>query len=142
MVLDGLSTAPAAAHGAMYETVSDALPDYRRTTGRANEVGPLAVAVPGALAGWCRALRDFGTLSVDDAIAPAVRLAERGFTATPYLSDCISDLARDLSRDPGLAALFLPGGAPLQAGARVVQPEYAQTLRAIAPQRCRCAVCR
>ena len=132
VVLDGLSTAPAAAHGAMYETVSDALPDYRRTAGRANEVGPLAVAVPGALAGWCRALRDFGTLSVDDAIAPAVRLAERGFTATPYLSDCISDLARDLSRDPGLAALFLPGGAPLQAGARVVQPEYAQTLRAIA----------
>ena len=132
VVLDGLSTAPAAAHGAMYETVSDALPDYRRTVGRANEVGPLAVAVPGALAGWCRTLRDFGALSVDDAIAPAVRLAERGFTATPYLSDCISDLARDLSRDPGLAALFLPGGAPLQAGTRVVQPEYAQTLRAIA----------
>ena len=132
VVLDGLSTAPAAAHGAMYETVSDALPDYRRTVGRANEVGPLAVAVPGALAGWCRALTDFGNLSVDDAIAPAVRLAERGFTATPYLSDCISDLARDLSRDPGLAALFLPGGTPLQAGARVVQPAYAQTLRVIA----------
>ena len=132
VVLDGLSTAPRAAHGAMYQTVSDALPDYRKTVGRANEVGPLAVAVPGALAGWCQALREFGTLSIGDVTAPAVRLAERGFTATPYLADCVADLALDLSRDPELSRLFLPGGVPLRAGARVVQPEYAQTLRTIA----------
>ena len=132
VVLDGLSTAPGAAHGAMYETESDELPRYRDTVGRANQVGPLAVAVPGALAGWCRALRDFGTLSVEGVTAPAIRLAERGFMATPYLADCVADLAPDLSRDPGLASLFLPGGAPLRAGARVVQPEYAQTLRIIA----------
>ena len=132
VVLDGLSTAPGAAHGAMYETVSDALPRYRETAGRANQVGPLAVAVPGALAGWCRALRDFGTFSIADVTAPATRLAERGFTATPYLADCVADLASDLGRDPGLSALFLPGGVPLRAGARVVQPEYAETLRTIA----------
>ena len=134
VVLDGLSTAPGAAHGAMYETVSNELPNYRDTVGRANQVGPLAVAVPGALAGWCRALHDFGTLSIEDVTAPAIRLAERGFAATPYLADCVTDLAPDLIRDPGLAALFLPGGVPLRAGARVVQAEYAQTLRAIARQ--------
>ena len=132
VVLDAVSTAPAAAHGAMYETVSDELPDYRRTVGRANEVGAAAVAVPGALAGWCRALGDFGTLSLADVTAPAIRLAERGFTATPYLADCVADRAPDLGRDPGLAPLFLPGGAPLRAGDRVVQPEYAETLRIIA----------
>ena len=136
VVLDGLSTAPGAAHGAMYETVSDALPRYRETAGRANQVGSLAVAVPGALAGWCRALRDFGTFSIADVTAPAIRLAERGFTATPYLADCVADLASDPGRDPGLSALFLPGGAPLRAGARVVQPEYAETLR-ISPARAR-----
>ncbi len=132
VVIDALGTAPALAHDAMYETVSDELPDYRKTVGRANEVGPLAVAVPGALAGWCRALGDFGTLSVADVAAPAIRLAERGFTATPYLADCVADLACDLRRDPELAARFLPGGAPLRAGHRVVQPEYAEALRAIA----------
>ena len=132
VVLDALGTAPGNAHGAMYETVSDELPDYRKTVGRANEVGPLAVAVPGALAGWCRALGDFGTMSLEDVTAPAGRLAERGFTATPYLADCVADLAPDLGRDPGLAALFLPGGSALRAGRRVVQPEYAQTLRTIA----------
>ena len=132
VVLDALGTAPAAAHDAMYETVSHELPRYRDTAGRANAVGPLAIAVPGALAGWCRALDDFGTLSVADVTAPAIRLAERGFSATPYLADCVADLALDLARDPGLAALFLPGGAPLRAGHRVVQPEYSETLRAIA----------
>ena len=132
LVLDGLSTAPAAAHDAMYETISDELPRYRDTVGRANAVGPLAIAVPGALAGWCRALGDFGTLSVADVTAPAIRLAERGFAATPYLADCVADLAPDLARDPRLAALFLPGGEPLRAGHRVVQPEYAESLRIIA----------
>ena len=100
VVLDGLSTAPGAAHGAMYETVSDELPSYRETVGRANQVGPLAIAVPGALAGWCHALRGFGTLSIEDVTAPAIRLAERGFTATPYLADCVADLAPDLEPRP------------------------------------------
>ena len=132
VVLDALGAAPAAAHDAMYETVSDELPRYRDTVGRANAVGPLAIAVPGALAGWCRALGDFGTLSIADVTAPAVRLAEHGFSATPYLADCVADLSLDLARDPGLAALFLPDGNPLRAGHRIVQPEYAETLRAIA----------
>ena len=134
VVIDGLCTAPGAAHGAMYETVSDELPSYRETVGRANLVGPLAVAVPGALAGWCHALSAFGTLSIEDVIAPAVHFAERGFAATPYLADCVSEMAPDLSVDPGLAALFVPEGVPLRAGARLVQPEYAETLRTIARQ--------
>ena len=132
VVLDGLSTAPRAARPDMYEPISDALPDYRDTRGRANAVGPLAVAVPGALAGWCLALKQFGTAPLADVLAPAIRLAERGFVITPYLSDCITDLAPDLSRDAGLTARFMPDGSPLAAGARLIQPEYAQTLRAVA----------
>ena len=64
VVLDALSTAPGAAHGAMFETLSETLPDYRETVGRANSVGPLAIAVPGALAGWCLALERFGTAAM------------------------------------------------------------------------------
>jgi gamma-glutamyltranspeptidase/glutathione hydrolase len=132
VILDGLSTAPAAATPDMYTTVSDRLPDYRETSGRHNAVGPLAVAVPGALAGWCAALERFGTLQLSDVMAPAIRLADRGFVATPYLSDCIAGTADDLASDPALAALFLPGGAPLRAGDRLVQGDYAQTLRMVA----------
>ena len=132
VIVDALSTAPGAAHDAMYQTVSDELPRYRDTVGRANQVGALAIAVPGALAGWCRVLERHGSIGLEDAVAPAVRLAEGGFVVTPYLADCIADHAADLRRDPGLSALFLPGGTPLAAGARLRQPEYAQTLRTIA----------
>lgn len=132
VVLDGLSTAPGAARPDMYETVSDELPNYRETKGRKNAVGPLAIAVPGALLGWCTALERFGSFPLADVMAPAIRLAERGFVATPYLQDCTADTAADIARDPGLARLFLPGGAPIRAGTRLVQGEYADSLREIA----------
>ena len=132
VVLDGLSTAPGAARPDMYETVSDELPNYRETKGRKNAVGPLAIAVPGALLGWCTALERFGSFPLADVMAPAIRLAERGFVATPYLQDCTADTAADIARDPGLARLFLPDGAPIRAGTRLVQGEYADSLREIA----------
>lgn len=134
LILDGLSTAPLAATPDMYETLSDEIGSSRDTKGRENLIGPKAVAVPGALAGWCEALARFGALSLADVLEPAIALAERGFVASPYLSDCIVDCAADLAGDPGLSVLFLPGGKPLQAGARLVQGDYGQSLRLIAKQ--------
>ncbi|MGH1492142.1 MAG: gamma-glutamyltransferase [Acidimicrobiales bacterium] len=131
VILDGLSTAPLTASGTMYETVSEELATYRETKDRANLVGGLAVAVPGSLSAWCKALADHGTISVAEAVEPAIRLADRGFTATPYLVDCVRDTAADLARDPGLADLFLPGGSPLESGSTLRQPAYAETLRTI-----------
>lgn len=134
VVLDALSTAPGAAAPDMYRPVSDDIAQARETAGRANLVGPLSIAVPGALAGWCRALAEFGTMPLDDVLQPAIRLAERGFVVTPYLSDCAATAAADLASDAGLAALFLPGGSPVAAGTRLVQPDYAQSLRLIAAE--------
>ncbi len=134
VILDGLSTAPRAARPDMYRTVSDALPDYQETAGRQNHRGALAMAVPGALAGWCHALERFGTMSLDDALAPAIHLADAGFTVTPYLSTCVGDCAADLALDPDLSALFLPGGAPVRPGVRLRRPDYAGSLRMIAAE--------
>lgn len=131
-VIDGLSTAPAAASAEMYTPDPAKPPEDRETIGRANAIGALAVAVPAALPAWTSTLARFGTWSLADVMAPAIRLAEGGFTATSYLSDCIRDAAPDLARDPDLAARFLPGGAPLPAGTRFRQPAYGETLRAIA----------
>jgi gamma-glutamyltranspeptidase/glutathione hydrolase len=134
LVVDALGTAPRRATADMYEPTGTTLATYRDTAGRANQVGPLAVAVPGALAGWCEALARFGTMPLADIVEPAVRLAERGFVATAYLADCVKDLAPDLARDAGLSKLFLPDGAPVAPGTRIVQPEYAATLRMIGAQ--------
>ncbi len=56
------------------------------------------MAVPSALLAWCTALERYGSVALADAMAPAIRLAERGFTVTPYLADCIADGAPDLLR--------------------------------------------
>jgi gamma-glutamyltranspeptidase/glutathione hydrolase len=131
-IVEGSSPAPLAARSDMYECLSDEIGTSRDVRGRENVVGPRAVAVPGALAGWSEALARFGTVPLGAVIAPAIRLAEGGFIVTPYLTDCAQDCATDLARDPGLAALFLPDGVPVATGTRLRQPDYAGSLRLIA----------
>lgn len=132
IVIDGLSTAPAAARPDSYVPVSDTWPNYMETEGFANRVGPKAVAVPGTLKGWCEAAERFGRLGLATLIEPAIRHAAHGFAVTPYLATCIADTAFDLVLDPEIAGVFLPGGVPLRAGMRLHQAAYAETLRGIA----------
>ena len=131
-VIDGYTTAPAAARPDMYRPLSDAWPDYMEVEGRENTVGLRAAGVPGTLAAWCEMLSRFGTLDVAAVLEPAIRHAERGFRVTGYLAECIAETARDLARFPDTARVFLPGGAPLRKGDRLIQAEYAATLRSIA----------
>jgi gamma-glutamyltranspeptidase/glutathione hydrolase len=134
VVVDGLSTAPAAARDGMFPLPDGAGPEVRESIGRANAVGALAVAVPGALPAWAHTLASYGTFSLAEVLAPAIRLAADGFRATVYLSEAIGDCAADLAHDADLAARFLPGGARLAAGTKLVQGAYADTLRTIAGQ--------
>jgi gamma-glutamyltranspeptidase / glutathione hydrolase len=131
-VLDGQSTVPAAGRPDMFTPVSQDWPAALETVGRENAVGAKSVAVPGNLLAWCEALARFGSLPLAEVMQPAIRLAERGFPATPYLAECAAETAADLARDPAIAALFLPDGAPIRPGARLVQGAAAETLRCIA----------
>jgi gamma-glutamyltranspeptidase/glutathione hydrolase len=131
-VLDGLSAAPAAATSDMYVPIPGSPPEERAAEGQRNAVGALAVAVPAALPAWTLALERYGSWSLADVMEPAIRLAARGFTATPYLSGAITDSAADLARDADLGARFLPGGTPVAPGTRFVQGAYAETLRLVA----------
>lgn len=132
VIIDAFSTAPAAAHATMYEPTADGLASARDTAGNKNRIGAGAIATPGNLAGWTHMLERHGTRVLADVIAPAIRLAAGGFRATPYLVDCVSDCAKDLARDEGLARLFLPGGKPIAVGTHVVQADYARTLQQLA----------
>ena len=132
VVLDGQSTAPLATGPTTYAPDPAAAPGTMDTIGRRNAVGPTAVAVPGNLMGWCEALERFGTFSRADVMEPAIRHASRGFRVTPYLHECVADVAADMALDPEIARHYLPGGAPIAAGARLVTGDYAETLRDIA----------
>ena len=134
VVIDGQSQAPAAAAPDMFESVSDEIATRLETVGRKNAVGPLSTAAPGNLAAWALALETHGTLPLAEVIAPAIHHAEHGFRVTPYLSECTAEVAADLALDPAIAALFLPGGAPVRAGTRLVQAAYAETLKTIAAE--------
>ena len=132
LVIDNYTTAPAASRPDMFTPVSDTWPDYLRAEGDVNLVGVLSAGVPGTLKAWAEAVARFGRLDLETVMQPAIRHAERGFRATPYLVEAVKETAPDLARFPDTARTFLPGGAPIKAGDLVAMPEYAATLRHIA----------
>ncbi len=75
-----------------------------------NIFGPLAVAVPGTIAGLAKALEEFGTLGWSDVIGPAVQLAERGMEVDWYSTLKIASEAYRLSSFEHSREVFLPGG--------------------------------
>ena len=130
--INNYATAPANAHADMYTTVSDSWPDYQQTVDAENDVGALAVGVPGSLQGWCETLSACGRMSLSEVMQPAIAFAEHGFRATAYLSEIVNAVAPAMARFPETAKTFMPAGKPVAAGDLVVQSEYAGTLRAIA----------
>ena len=130
--IDNYSVAPRAATADLYEPVSDTWPDYLETVDQRNRIGYLAAAVPGSLKSWCHVEDRYGRLGLDTVIQPAIRYAERGFSASRYLADIIAFNRETLGRFPASREIFLPGGAPPQAGDSIVRTDYGRTLRAVA----------
>lgn len=94
--------------------------------------GARSVTVPGAVGAWAEALERFGTISLADALAPAIRYAEEGFPVTHRLHDDIADGA-DVLNDAA-RAIYLQEGEPPAPGTLLRNPPLAATLRRIAEQ--------
>ena len=133
-IIDAMSAVPLAGRADMFNPVPGGALENYETTDRANVVGVNSICAPGSLLGWTEALRRWGTMSLDDVLQPAIKHASRGFRATPYLHECITGAAPDLALQKEIAAMLLPGGSPLKAGERLVQGDYAETLRLIAKE--------
>jgi gamma-glutamyltranspeptidase / glutathione hydrolase len=101
--------------------------DLRSIPGR----GALSVTVPGAVSGWAAALERFGTISLAQALQPAIRYAEEGFPVSAILSYDIA-LAADALNPPG-RAIFAPSGAPAE-GSLQRNPALGRSLRRIAEE--------
>ena len=95
---------------------------------------PLAVGVPGTVAGLTHALQRWGTLPLAQVMAPAIRLAEQGYPVSPTLADTLAQNAGPMGQWPATRAVFWRNGRPLQAGETLVQPDLARSLRLIAGQ--------
>ncbi|MGH7476028.1 MAG: gamma-glutamyltransferase [Longimicrobiales bacterium] len=95
-------------------------------------IGHLASGVPGSVAGLWEAHARYGSRPWAELLAPAIRLAEEGFTVDSAFAESVVDEAERLRRFPASAALFLPGDEPLRAGTTWRNPELAAVLRRVA----------
>ena len=60
----------------------------------------LSVGVPGTVRGWELALERFGTRSLAQVLAPAIDIAERGFTVRPQFSRFIDSTSGGAKEEP------------------------------------------
>lgn len=124
--IDGREQAPRGASRDMY--LVDGKPNPKLS-----QDGPLAIAVPGALAAYEQAVREFGNLSFSKIISRAADVAGDGFEVTPALAGAISAEANLLREFRGnWGSILKPDGTVYSPGERMVQPDLAQTYRAIA----------
>ena len=91
--------------------------------------GMKAGITPGNIGGYLVQLQRFGTLSVADVLAPAIRYAEQGYPIDVMLAQSIARGRNNLAKYPTTAKIFLPNGEPLKAGDLLKNPDYAATLR-------------
>jgi gamma-glutamyltranspeptidase / glutathione hydrolase len=126
VALDGRETAPAAATRDMYLRNGNADTSLSQT-------GALAVGVPGALAMYSRAVRDYGRKPLAGLLLPAARIAGEGFPIDVVYAQKLRATAAVLQRFEGSRAIFLkPDGQPFAAGDVLRQADLARTYRAIA----------
>ncbi len=123
--LDFREMAPAAATRDMYL-------DSAGNVTEASTIGARASGVPGSVAGLWEMHRRFGRLPWRTLVEPAIRLARDGHVVDSARAFVIADNRDRLARFPTTSALVLPGGEPLPAGQRWLQPELARTLELIA----------
>ena len=95
--------------------------------------GPESVTVPGALSGWAMLLERYGTISLAEALAPAISLAAEGFPVSESIASEWSTFTIFPTDDPGFNETFRVDGerAP-EAREWFANPDYARTLSRIA----------
>jgi gamma-glutamyltranspeptidase/glutathione hydrolase len=123
--IDFRETAPLAATANMYlDKDGNVVPELSTR-------GHLAVGVPGTVAGLEYAREKYGTRPRVELIAPAIKLAERGFVLGPGDTEMFREATEDFRKDAPSAAIFLVNGQPLEDGATLRQRDLARTLRTI-----------
>ena len=92
----------------------------------------LSAGVPGSVAGFHHALSNYGTLSWQEVLEPAIRLAEKGFVIPHDLANTLASkrYRERLSSNPAAAKVFFKEDKGLySAGEILIQKDLASTLK-------------
>jgi gamma-glutamyltranspeptidase/glutathione hydrolase len=127
VAIDYREKAPAAATADMF------LDARNRVDTESSRYSHLSAGVPGTVAGLGLALEKFGTISLAEALRPAISLARDGFIVTEHFSNGLKAKMERLKRWGATRAIFYkPDGSFYEPGERFVQKDLAQTLQRIA----------
>jgi len=97
------------------------------------EDGFLPAVVPGAFDAWVTVLEKYGTLSLSEAMEPAIRLASEGFPVYSLLNAAITKSARRFREEwPSSSEVYLPNGGIPKIGTLLRNSPLAHTLENIA----------
>jgi gamma-glutamyltranspeptidase/glutathione hydrolase len=96
------------------------------------QVGVTSAGVPGSPAGLALALAKYGTRSLRQLAAPAIRLAKEGIPVDRFLAADLRDSKARLARFPSTRKIFFRGDELLQVGDLLVQDDLAATLQRFA----------
>jgi gamma-glutamyltranspeptidase/glutathione hydrolase len=130
------------AHGEMFDLDPDAPgldvqgPSRRyswpKIKDNANTKGYTSISIPGTVAGLTTALEKWGTIDLDQAIAPAIKLAREGIPLSRTVALSMAEGHALLSRFKATADIYLDNGSPRKTGSNFVQKEHAETLERLA----------
>ena len=122
--IDYRESAPQAATVNMYlDAKGNIIPD-------ASVTGYKAIGVPGSVAGMVYAEKKYGKLTLQQVMAPAIRLASEGYVLTGQEAGELHEST--LSEFPASKRIFQRDGNFYKSGEVFKQPELAATLRTIA----------
>lgn len=129
VAIDYREKAPASAFRDMY------LDEKGEAVGERSMYSGLAVGVPGTVDGLLLALEKYGSLTREQVMAPAIKLAEEGIMVTPALTSVILEEEEHLKKWPATVKIFFhEDGSAVQPGEILKQPDLAASLRRIAEQ--------
>ncbi|WP_262690310.1 gamma-glutamyltransferase [Kordiimonas aestuarii] len=127
IALDYREMAPARAHKDMF------LDEAGNVDNNRSRFSLKASGVPGTVMGLTTALATYGSMSLKDVMAPAIRLAGEGFPMTWSLYDSLGRYEKRLKADPVSGAnYFKADGSRYEPGETFKQPDLAHTLSLIA----------
>nr|WP_255611515.1 gamma-glutamyltransferase [Marinobacterium arenosum] len=129
VAIDYREKAPKAAYEKMFQD------DEGNVVQQRSRFSHLSAGVPGTVAGLALALEKYGTISLQQALAPAIKLAEEGFIVPPRFTKGLEAKKEMLQKWPSSKATFYKAdGSAYQPGERFKQPDLAATLKRISEQ--------
>ena len=107
---------------------------FARCHGGQIPVGVSRSVVPASVDAWITALRRWGTMSFGEVAAAAIDHAQSGYTVLRHTAQVVRAYREDFALFPSNAAIFMPGGEPIEEGTTLFLPELAATLRYLVDQ--------